>query len=363
MEQSVSQIDTQITNAPDVQKISMEANSYSKTQKAAIIIALLGVENAKSIVEELDEPHVQNIFKAMQTIRFIPRPVLLATIAEFVTDLQEAKSGLHGGRNEAKKLAEELLSTDRAKDIFGDDNDEKEDKQAGQNIWQRLAKEKTDNLVDFLQTQRAEFIGLVLMRLDSVKAGEIMAGLSEDIASQTARFISSNIKLDEDVESAAIELLEQEYFAIETEDDGSLIAGFMADLMVVLPKARREKLMDDISKSNPDTAEKIKKGLLTFEDLPKRLPKSAVPIIFRDYDAKELMAALKAGQSVAPETVEFLFANISQRMAEQFKEDIEELKDLSEKQAEKAINGLMGFISRLQKSGQIAYIDVEEDDK
>ena len=108
------------------------------------------------------------------------------------------------------------------------------------------------------------------------------------------------------------------------------------------------------------STDKIKRGLLTFEDLPKRLPKTAVPLIFRDMDPKELLAALKSGQEIEPDTVEFLFANISQRMAEQYKEQVEDLGALSGKEVDAAIIALMSFISRREKSGAIIYIDIEE---
>ena len=344
----------------DANEITHQAGVYSKMQKAAIIIALLGAQNAKQIVDALDERHVQNFIKAMENIRFIPRPVLLATIAEFITDLQAQSSGLHGGEAEAKKLAEELLSTQRAKLLFGDG--EQKANQAGETIWTRLAREDTIKLIAFFEQQRPEFTGFVLTKIDSIKAGEILAEIKDELAADIAKFISSNVELDNDVQQAVIDLLELEYFNASKLDDGSKLAEFMADLLGVLPKARREKLLAVIKSSNPETAKKIEKGLLTFEELPIRLPKTAVPIIFRDMDNKELVLALKAGQGLEPKTVEFLLANISQRMAEQFKEDMQELPELSEKQADKAINGLMGFISRLQKQGRIEYIAKDEDE-
>jgi len=53
---------------------------------------------------------------------------------------------------------------------------------------------------------------------------------------------------------------------------------------------------------------------------------------------------------------EYLYANISQRMAGQFKEQVEELPDLSDKQADKAISGLMVFIGQLEKQGRVTLI-------
>ncbi|MBL4854232.1 MAG: hypothetical protein JKY25_08345 [Robiginitomaculum sp.] len=343
---------------PNVHEISSAASAYSKSQKGAIIIALLGAEHAKPIVEALEDRHLRSFVTAMQTIKFIARPILLATIAEFITSLQENESGLHGGEKQARELAETLLSTDRAKRVFGDVVDASEGDNGS--VWEALKKEKSARLAGYLNEQRPELTSFVLSKMDSVKAGEILAELSDKMAEAAASHMSGGTQYGTDVEKAITELLRIEFLEKKQTDDGSKTANFMAEVMGVLPKTRRNRLMDIISKSNPDTADKIRKGLLTFEDLPTRLPKTAVPLIFRDMDAQDLLNALKAGSATEPKTTEFLFANISQRMAEQYKEQVEELGNLSEKEADSAIIALMSFISRQEKSGTITYIDIEE---
>ncbi len=347
-------------SVPDAHEVNRKANSYSKSQKGAIIIALLGPEYAGPIVEALEDRHLRSFVTAMQTIKFIPRPVLLATIAEFITSLQENEKGLQGGEKTARELAEALLSTDRALRVFGDEP-QKEDTKAA-NIWEALKAEKPTRLAQYFDRQRPELTSFVLSKMDSVKAGEVLAELSDEMSDAAARHMSSGVEYGDDIETAVSELLKIEFFEKEQSDDGAKTASFMADVMGVLPKAKRDRLMDIIGKDNPDTAAKIKRGLLTFEDLPVRLPKSAVPLIFRDMEAKELLAALKAGQKAQASTTEFLYANISQRMAEQYKEQVEELGELSEKDADNAIITLMSFISRQEKLGKISYIDITDAD-
>ncbi len=367
MAMAPQQIDTHIPTSlvpnslvPDALEVTTAANAYSKSQKGAIIIALLGPEYAREIVEALEDRHLRSFVAAMQTIKFIARPVLLATIAEFMTCLSENENGLQGGEKQARELAEALLTTDRAMRIFGDSPDESGTKDT--NIWQRLKQEDGLRLAGFLGAQRPELTSYVLSKLDSVKAGEVLAELPDKMAEAAASHMSNGVEYGEDIEKAVSELLKLEFFTKKQSDDGSKTASFMADIMGVLPKAKRDRLMNIISKNNPDTADKIRKGLLTFEDLPTRLPKTAIPLIFRDMDAKELLSALKAGQATDPGTTKFLYANISQRMAEQYKEQVEDLGSLSEKQADSAIISLMSFISRQEKSGMISYIDIVEPD-
>lgn len=360
MEQNVMQTTAQSTTAQSTmapQEVLTAASAYSQSQKGAIIIALLGAEHAKPLVEAFDDEHLRSFVAAMQTIQFTPRPILLATIAEFINAMRENNSGLRGGEKPARELAEALLSTERATRLFGTDTN---DAANNDSVWDSLKKENPEKLAEYLNDQRPELVSFVLSKMGSVQAGEILAELSDDMAGTAARHMADGATYDADIEDAIAELLKIEYLESESEDDGSETANFMADVMGVLPKARRDKLMDIIDKNNPETAEKIRKGLLTFEDLPVRLPKTAIPLIFRDMDPKDLLAALKSGQDAEPKTVEFLFANISQRMAEQYKEQVEALGALSGKEADAAIIALMSFISRQEKAGTIIYIDAPE---
>ncbi len=339
-------------------EILQSASAYSQSQKGAIIIALLGVEHAKSLVESLEDRHLESFIAAMQTLKFTRRPILLATIAEFIEGLRENNSGLTGGEKPARELAQALLSTERSKRLLGLGGEGPEVKK--DDVWDGLKNEKVEKVANYLNTQRPELVGAVLTKMGAIKAGEILAELSDEMAEATAQHMASGLTYDSDIEQAITALLRIEFLDNEGVDDGSQTASFMTDVMGVLPKTQRDKLMDIIGQSNPDVSNKIRKGLLTFEDLPKRLPKTAVPLIFRDMDNKDLIAALKSGQEAEPKTVEFLLSNISQRMAEQYREQVAELATLSEKASDVAIITLMGFISRQEKSGAIAYINIEE---
>jgi len=93
--------------------------------------------------------------------------------------------------------------------------------------------------------------------------------------------------------------------------------------------------------------------MLIIDDLPSRLPPTAINIVFKELPKDKLLAALKAGKEQSPTAVEFLLANISQRMADQYREEIEELPELSEKAGDKAVTVMMGLISKLDRDGRI----------
>ncbi len=349
------------TSDPSVAQAQRDANNLSRMQKAAIIIALLGAEDAKPLINAIEERHMRAFVTAMQSINLVPRNVILATVADFVADMSARNGSFRGGEKKARELAASLLDTDRANKLFksappvisGNDKVAK--------IWEKLGEKSAADIADYLNTQRPEVINIVLSNLSPAKAGEILGELSDDAAETGGYLMAEGSGADADTLAAIAEVIEIEMLTEEVGEENTDSASFMSDVMGVLPRGRRDRLMEIIEEKNPEQAERIRRGMLTFEDLPTRLPKTAIPIIFRDMDNKLLLQALKAGDESDPMTVGFLYGNISQRMAEQYKEDVGALGAMSEKEGEAAVISLMTFISSLEKAGTIAYIEATEE--
>lgn len=100
---------------------------------------------------------------------------------------------------------------------------------------------------------------------------------------------------------------------------------------------------------DPDLAEEIKKRMFIFEDIAF-LDNRAIQRIIRDVDANDLALALK----VASDTVkEAIFRNMSKRMAETFREDMEYMGPVRLRDVEEAQQRIVGVVRRLEESGEI----------
>ena len=89
-----------------------------------------------------------------------------------------------------------------------------------------------------------------------------------------------------------------------------------------------------------------------------------VPKIIRILDQAVLITAMAASQG-KPElevATEFILANISQRMAQGLREEMAERGKVKEKDAEEAMNQIIGAIRTLEASGELAMVQEEEDE-
>ena len=337
------------------------ASPLKAPEKAAIIIGLLGSDYAAPIVEKIEDHHLRRFIQALSGLHDIPRETMLGAVAEFITELNKKKGGFKGGPKTVELFMESLFDADRVAQLFGKapvaPSGEGADK-----VWAAMKEKPPADLTAFLSEQRPEVVSLILAELTPIESGEILSELPEELSVACVRQLARGITPNSATIEAVAEFVRTEFLAADMSDPGKEAALFVGDVLGVLPRDRRDTMLDILTKNDPENAKLIREAMLTFEDLPRRLPSSAIPILFKDMPLEKLQAALKAGATQSPDTVDYLYANISQRMAGQFKEQVEEMPELSDKQADKAISGLMVFIGQLEKQGRVTLIKPSPDE-
>lgn len=342
------------------QGLALSQNMIALTapQKAAVIIALLGAENAGPVVEKIEDKHLRAFLAALESLRQIPRETMLGAVADFITELKLRSGGLKGGPDVARKMAEALFASERVEKILGAKPSQSINYPTD-SVWADLKVSDSSELATYLGRQRGDVISIILSQFSTDKAGEILAELPEEISFDCVNQLSRQKIIEPRTLDAVAELVNIEFLSQNKVDKLDSSVSFISEVLSILPKERRDTMLETLEKEDPEQADKIRKSMMTFEDLPQRLPATAIPILFRDFDQDKLLKTLKTGADQGPATIEFLYANISQRMAEQFKEQVEELKTFTQKDGDSAISGFMGFIGKLEKEGRITLIKPE----
>jgi flagellar motor switch protein FliG len=326
-------------------------SDLSPTQRAAIVLISMGPDAAVSVADRLQESALRSIKQALDDLRHVPRPVLLNVISSFLQELEGRKGGLTGGSDRSMALLSEAigpgaLSTLEARKVT----------EEHASPWLRLAEIDADTLAEFLHRQAIPIAALIIEKLPSDKAGEVMGLLPDEftlsVVSSLTNASTPSPAIMKAVESMIqFELLDKN----KTGNDDPQLA-FLGEVLGTLPRAKREAALSHIEAQDEDKAVHLRQAILSFEDLPDRLPSQAVQTLFRSIEKSSLLIGLQAGQKVAPESVDFLLANISQRMAENYKEEIAQLPPLTERASDKAIAGLVGSVLKLARAGEVTLI-------
>jgi flagellar motor switch protein FliG len=107
----------------------------------------------------------------------------------------------------------------------------------------------------------------------------------------------------------------------------------------------------------------VRRAIFTFVHIPARLSPRDAPKVTRVVDQPVLVTALSAAQGKPglDEVVEFLLANISQRLAQGLREEMATRGKVKEKEGEEAMAAVITAIRTLEAAGELTLVLPEEE--
>jgi flagellar motor switch protein FliG len=321
----------------------------TQAHKAAVILAALNSETASSIVQEISDAHLKAFARAFSEMKSVPAPLLHAIAQEFVAEVERSQSELAGGIAEAKRMLASLAEEDRVNRILAELHG------GGSNsVWNRLATVSASQLLPYLQAQRTPIAAAILSKLPFDQAATLLAaadaGFSRELLAELARGKGPSSEVSDAIAAA----IEEEFLKpLAFERDGDGVNEIVGEIINFLPSAKRDEFLAHLDAEDRQMGAAVRKSVLTFQDLHLRLPEAGAAALLRAVEKETLLAALKFGRANAAQSVDFLMANVSKRMAEQYAEEIAAMPDILEADGEAAQRELMKVVRRLAKDGEV----------
>jgi flagellar motor switch protein FliG len=305
---------------------------------------------------------MRRFVRALEELREVPRPKMLAVIADFIVQMDGREGLFRAGPERAMELARNVLDEERIARLTSQDPSLKPAKTYKiEGVWAELDKRPVTPTCEFLVKQKPEAAAFILSKLSNNKVTEILAELPEENTITYMRLLSDERKVAPFVAKAIENFVRTEF--LEDEEamgGGSESIVYVADLMSSLDRDRRENILENIAKVDKGRARKIRDEMLTFDDLPVRMPTSAISLVFKEFTKGDLIRMLKAAGRDSQPVTEFFFSNISQRMADQIREEVAAFEELDDLAASKAISTFMSFLGRMEKEERIRYLPKPE---
>ena len=331
--------------------------ALTNSQKAALVIAALGPESAGPIMERIDDKHLRSFARAYAHFQKIPKPILQSVVEEFVLCLADDDDDLRGGYDETRALLSQFISSDDTNRLMEDINVPN-----GESIWEKLERAPEKDLADYLSKQNKQLIAIVLSKVNTEQASRLLDLMDTEIASEVIIRLSKPMKVSPDVLRIMSDAIEKEFLApmrsaSQTRNPGQMIGAMMNNVA----SDKREQLLGFITSNVPEIMKDVRKSMLTFQDLATRVPTNAIPMAIKEVELDIFLLAAKFGKQNAPSCVEFMFKNISQRMVQQYEEQMEKIRIDDLQEAEAAQAQFMSAIRRLAANGDITLIEVREE--
>ena len=123
----------------------------------------------------------------------------------------------------------------------------------------------------------------------------------------------------------------------------------LVDILNQVDRTTERNITESLEREDAELADRVKSSMFVFEDIIT-LDDVAIQRILREVEAKELALALKG---CSEEVAEVIYKNQSKRAAASLKEDMEFLGPVRLMDVEKAQQGIVAIIRRLDEAGEI----------
>ena len=314
-------------------------------EKAAVLLIALGPDKSSKIFSHLTDDEIEELTLEIANMRRIEKEEKEAILDEFYQVCLAQEFISEGGIGYAKEVLEKAMGSQKALEIIN-----KLTASLQVRPFDFVRKAEAGHLLTFIQNEHPQTLALILSYLNPSQAATILASLPQekqaDVAQRIATMESTSPEVIKEVEL----VLEKKLSSMVTQDYAST-GGIQAivDILNAVDRGTEKFIMETLEIQEADLAEEIRKRMFIFEDIIN-LDSVSIQRFIREIDNSELSIALKGSTE---EVKEIIFANMSKRMAEMLKEDMEFMGPVRLRDVEEAQQKIVNVIRKLEEAGEI----------
>ena len=326
----------------------------TRQQKAAAVIISLGTEKASQLYQYMDPEDVEQITLEVAKLGYVDASTTEDVLNEYYQMCMTNKAVTEGGLEYARAVLERAFGSQTASQLL-----DKVTKSLKNREFAFLNKADEKSLYAALQHERPQTIALVLSYVDPEKAAAVIDELDPDRRVKVVEGIANM----ESASPAAVKIIEAEMekrFSSIMTTNNVKVGGvdYVAGVMNNLDRASEKSIFDRLSVHNADLADEIRKRMFVFEDIITMDDRSVQRFV-RDCDPKDIVLALKGANS---EVANKIFANVSTRMAQSIRDDLEVTINVRIRDVEAAQQRIVGVIRDLEEKNELIILKGGKDD-
>lgn len=339
------------TTVPSVDKLSRRA-------KAAIIVRVLLNEGAEVPLEELPESCQEELTKAMGTMRLVDKDTVVQVIEEFAQQVDgiglSFPEGIAGALQSLDGKINPLTAARLRKEAgvreMGDP-------------WGRLREMSNEVILPVLEQESVEVAAVLISKLDTKKAASVLG----ELPGPRARQIAYAVSLTEAVSPDAVDRIG---LSLATQLSARPVTAFdegpVARVGAILNSATsitRDDVLEGLDEKDEGFAAAVRKAIFTFANIPQRIAPRDIPRILREVDQDQLTTVIAGAEEAGVQpSVEYIFENMSARMADQLREEANDRETPKTSEIEEAMGVVVDAIRAMEKSGDLMLISEEEEE-
>ena len=322
------------------------ANSpYSTNKKAAMLVVALGKETAAKIYKYLSDEEIEQLTIAITTMERFGNEERNEVVGEFYEICLAQKYVAESGVEYARAVLVAAIGEERADNVLA-----KLSASLQVRPFDFVRKTDSVQVVNFIQNEHPQTIAFVMSYLEAKQAASILSSLEQDVQARVIRCIAQMGVVSPEYIHQAEMILERKLMGVGTSDNIA-VGGIDAiiGILNLVDRGTESFILSAIEKEDPELSEEIHNKLFVFEDIGK-LSSTALQIVLRDVDNDALAVALKGATNAVSQKI---FANISKRLQDILRENMEFMGPVRVRDVEAAQQKIVNIIRHLEDAGQI----------
>jgi flagellar motor switch protein FliG len=325
--------------------LEREMAELTGTQRAAVLMLLLGEQQAAEIIRYLNPKEVQSLGAAMVSVADLSQEAVNAVLDEFVATIKKQTNLGLGTSDYVEKVLKRALGEDKAASVINRILPGQGSK--GLDILEWM---DARSIADMIRGEHPQVTAIILSLLENQVAADVLNYLPAESRSEIMQRVAS---LDT-VQPSAMEELEaimKKQFSNNSSSKSSSFGGVKAAARIMnMTKTELEaSVMLGLNELDPDLTQKIQDNMFTFDNLTG-VDNRGIQVLMRNVEPDQLMIALKGANDGVKDK---FFGNMSERARSMFKDDMEAKGPIRIADVEEAQKKIMRIARKLSDAGDL----------
>jgi flagellar motor switch protein FliG len=327
------------------QALERELSGLSGTQRAAVLMLLLGEQQAAEIIRYLNPKEVQSLGGAMVSVADLSQEAVNAVLDEFVMTIKKQTNLGLGTTDYVEKVLKRALGDDKAASVLNRIMPGQSTKGLEILSWM-----DPRSIADMIYGEHPQVIAIILSVLEHQVAADVLTYLPDEARPEIMQRVAS---LDTVQPSAMTELeaIMKKQFSNNSSSKSSSFGGVKAAARIMnLTKTELEaSIIVGLNSLDADLTMRIQDNMYTFENLTT-MDNRGIQVLMRNVDTDQLMIALKGATDQVKDK---FFGNMSERARSMFKDDMEAKGPMRITDVEDAQKKIMRTARKLADAGEL----------
>ncbi|MCU4185029.1 flagellar motor switch protein FliG [Acidiferrimicrobium sp. IK] len=321
------------------------------TQKAAVVLSQADPTRALRILKAMSEQESVRVLSAMATLP----PLSPEQVSRVVNEYHEM-SRSQSGVGLVKRLLVDRLGSARAGEVLAQFG-----APANPGPLHFLHRIDPLQILTFIGEEHPQTIAVVLAHLPAEQAAAVLKAMDDTRRADVARRIATMGRVHREAIDHIARTLDQQLSAL-VRSGGAATAelGGVSSMVAILNQTDRsseKQLLADLEAADPELAEEIRNELFVFDDITT-LDDRTLQLVLRNVVPKDLAVALK---NAPAELLATFTRNMSERAAQDLRDEIEVMRPTRLSQVEAAQSAVVRIVRELEASGEIVIARGDDD--